>query len=191
MPFDGTCEQCGVVLTRRADTGRFPRFCSEACRGTLERRDIPERFWASVATAGPNECWPWVGNRNRAGYGRMGIGQALILAPRVSFFLAHGRLPEPHCLHTCDNPSCVNPAHLYEGTPADNVADAVKRGRKTDPPVHRGERAYTAKLTPDHVRDIRVAFANGVRQRDLAKHHGVDRHTIQRVVARKTWQHVK
>lgn len=191
MPADCTCEHCGSVFTRDGNIGRPARFCSDACSGTLARRDTPDRFWSKVAIAGPDDCWPWVGFRNRGGYGRMGVGSTLVLAPRVSFFLAHGRLPEPHCLHACDNPACVNPAHLYEGDESDNAADAVKRGRNRPPPLLRGELAHTAKLTTEDVRDIRSAFANGSPMRHLARRYGVDRHTIQRVVRRKTWQHVE
>lgn len=97
--------------------------------------NMSRRFWAKVDKRGPNECWPWTGNRKAAsvgdGYGRFWIGQQRVYAHRMSFALTQGEMPTSDVVirHTCDNPPCVNPRHLLAGTPRDNVRDMVERGR--------------------------------------------------------------
>lgn len=89
------------------------------------------RFWAKVDTAG--ECWPWTGARTEHGYGLLGLVGFTRKAHRISYFIHTGDLPEGmHVLHNCpggDNPACVNPAHLWLGTQADNLRDMSKKGR--------------------------------------------------------------
>jgi hypothetical protein len=95
-----------------------------------------ERFYAKVDTNGPEvrpglgPCHIWTAARNDNGYGVFHLvpdeGE---LAHRVAFLWAHGHWPRPHGLHHCDNPPCVNPAHIYEGTPKDNAQDKSARGR--------------------------------------------------------------
>ena len=86
-----------------------------------------ERFWSKVDKSG--DCWIWTGYRLPSGYGRFNIdGKRVEVASRVAFFWANGAWPRFAC-HHCDNPSCVNPSHLYDGTPATNMRDMVARGR--------------------------------------------------------------
>lgn len=90
-----------------------------------------QRFWSKVARRAPGECWEWIGSRFPRGYGRLKLNRKTAYAHRVSWELAHGvPVPDGLCvLHRCDNPPCVNPAHLWSGTMADNMHDRDAKGR--------------------------------------------------------------
>lgn len=89
------------------------------------------RFWGKVKVGLPNECWEWQGAPNPRRYGVLNIAKWRILAHRLSLMIHTGRFipSETHVLHGCDNPPCCNPAHLHEGTHADNMREAGERGR--------------------------------------------------------------
>lgn len=91
-----------------------------------------KRFWAKVDRRGADECWPWTASVNNHGYGRISTTRAAgpVFAHRASYALANGALSEGQIVcHRCDNPRCVNPAHLYAGSYAQNTADMMSRGR--------------------------------------------------------------
>lgn len=154
---------------------------------TMNQQDI-DRFWSKVDKSG--ECWLWVGKLHRAnawGYGRIHMAGKSYKVHRLSYLLAHGDLPEDKCVcHTCDNPRCVRPDHLFLGTHADNVRDRNHKGRQVV-----GEGITTSHLTADQVRYIREAYASGCKlQIELARELRVDRRTIGRIVHRQLWQHI-
>lgn len=130
-------------------------------------------------------CLIWTGATDPKGYGRVNArtyGDSL--AHRVVFAAAHGGIAsDVHVLHRCDTPACVNPAHLFAGTNADNMQDCSRKGR-----MHPGERTASARLTADAVRAIRAA--RGESQASLAKRYGVGQNCIHKVLTRKTWRHV-
>lgn len=155
----------------------------------LEPR-LLKRFWSRIDKA--DECWPWVGGTNPAGYGLLWLcGENrrtyLILAHRLSYFLATGVDPgDKHVCHRCDNPPCCNPDHLFLGTDADNVADMDRKGRRRN-----GKPAkHNATLTPEMVRQIRERRAAGETTYALADAFGVDRRSIGRLLRGLTWSDI-
>ena len=159
---------------------------------TTEVRINPDRFWAKVdMSGGLFACWPWTGQRTRTwgGYGMVSAGWPLrkIKAHRIALQLSLGRpLGVGLCAcHHCDNPPCCNPAHLFEGTPADNHRDMVSKGRGPT-----GTRNPAARLSEADVLAIRRA-SESVPRRVLADAYGVDRSTISLIVSGRRWAHVR
>lgn len=154
-------------------------------------RTLEERFFEKVKKS--SGCWHWVGCKNAGGYGCMrSTNNATALAHRISWQLARGTIPPGmDVLHTCDVPDCVNPAHLFIGDAATNMADMAMKGRhrsKTKPSsVARGESHYAAKLTTELVAYIRERAIRRGAQRSLARELGLSEATISLVVRGKRW----
>lgn len=151
----------------------------------------PHYDWLVTAVANhkTDECLIWPFPVTAAGYGRLRINGRKFLAHRVAYFLRHGEYPMPHGLHTCDNPPCINPDHIYPGTPKENNRDMMARKRNRQP---RGERQACAKLTDDAVRQIRNLYASGeFSQTSLATMFGVHQTRISSITSGKRWTHVK
>lgn len=161
-------------------------------------RPLAERFWEKVTKSDDlNGCWLWTGYRNRTGYGTIGPGgqhRSDVLATNVSWELHNGPIPDGlNVLHNCpggDNPACVNPAHLWLGTHADNMADMVAKGRASHVVRVRGSSHPRALLTEEQVREIRRRYKghNNPPQRVLAAEFGVDQTTISSVLHGR-WKH--
>lgn len=144
-----------------------------------------KRFWMQVDKRGPDECWEWQGSPTVHGYGRIRAGGRERSAHAVALEIATGE-KQPDGMdtcHTCDNRTCVNPAHLYWGTRAQNMADAVARKR-----TPWGERHGMAKLTVVQVVEIRHYRANGATVPDLAQKYGVSVRVVYDIVAGRQWK---
>lgn len=176
------CERCGrafhVKPSRLKRTST--RFCSWACRKA--ESSAPDRFWDCVKICGPDECWPWRAGTRVRGYGGLTFEGKPRLAHQVAFRLTRG-FYAPYLRHSCDNPICCNPAHLLEGTHADNMADAVARGRRPH-----GEAMPGAKLTEAEVRAIR-ADPRSIKQ--VAMAYAIDTARVSRIRSRKLWKYVQ
>jgi hypothetical protein len=152
---------------------------------------IEHRFWPKVAIGAEDECWEWQAYRNPKGYGiiRPSRSTTFLVASRVSWELTHGPIPEGLCVcHSCDNPPCCNPAHLFLGTKADNAHDMYAKGRR---PTVYGEATANAKLTEDLVREVKRRYS-GKRGEviALAREYGIHPGTLLDVLRGRTWSHV-
>lgn len=166
-------------------------------------------FWSRVDKSpglGPEgECWPWTGTRNQNGYGVVTVDGTRQRAHRVAWAITNGPIPEGlHACHHCDNPPCCNPAHLFLGTPGDNMADMNAKGRHAPgtttgdrngmrarpDSVPRGSHNGSAKLTEADIPEIRAALARRELQSVVARRYGVSEPTIARIRKGENWRHV-
>lgn len=154
----------------------------------VSAKDV-DRFWLNVDKRDSDECWPWTAgvNIHRGGYGRFWLKRIPYRTNRMAYWLHYGIDPaEQDACHSCDNPPCCNPVHLFRGTRADNLDDMTRKGRRI-----RGEQHGIAKLTEDQVREIRRSYVpRKIGSNQLAKRFGVCPMTILNVVKGKIWTHV-
>lgn len=149
-----------------------------------------DRFWAKVDGHEPDKCWNWTGCA-LFGYGQFRHNGRTTRANRIAWQIANGPIPAGMVVcHTCDNPTCVNPAHLFIGTHADNVADKMAKGRYRNG-VTRGEAHGKHILSENDVLEIRRMYRNGgYSYADLGQRFHVSRMQIGRVVTMKAWGHL-
>lgn len=144
----------------------------------------PADFWARTKPV--KDCIEWQGMTEYEGYGLVRYHMKMWRAHRLAWFLTFGTINAklPVC-HTCDNPRCVRPSHLYQATQKQNILDKVNKGRQAT-----GEKHGASKLTEDDVRSIRELRELGVSVHVLTQIHGVSDPTIRAVCDRRTWRHV-
>lgn len=150
--------------------------------------DLSKRLREYAPPGRPDECWPWTGGLNK-GYGVIAVhGSKVRIAHDVAWEIHHQRkLPRGMVIrHTCDNPQCVNPAHLLLGTHGDNCDDKVSRNRQA-----KGEGHGVSVLTEPEVRSIRALCAAGHTQRSVAGQFGVSQGAISLIVRRKMWAYLE
>lgn len=137
-------------------------------------------FWQRVTKT--ESCWLWSRGHSKAGYGRVWFLGETRDAHRVAWEITYGHIPDNlFVCHTCDNPGCVRPEHLFIGTATDNVHDMYAKGREV---------SGRAKLNEQQVRSILMAYLNGVTPSLLAKQYQVDRSSVYNILYGKTWKHV-
>lgn len=139
------------------------------------------KFWRQVKRNGL--CWEWQGAKSRLGYGIVCVDGISVRAHRVSYVMAFGSIAtDKIACHTCDNPSCINPLHIYEGTDMDNVTDCIIKGR-------RGKGGLSRKLTADQVSEIRQEYAEKkASAMVLARRHHVGLSIIRKLVSGQTYK---
>ena len=148
--------------------------------------ELIERFEAKFQKT--EGCWNWTASTAGKGYGQIKLPgtRRQIYAHRLSWLIYKGDVPDGHqVLHNCDNPKCVNPAHLFTGTGEDNLQDMKQKGRHLY-----GERNNQSKLTDDKVRQIKACLAAGMSQRRVAKAFDVIQSTISKIHRGRRWAHV-
>lgn len=137
------------------------------------------RWWSFVRTDTYDRCWPWRGSTDQCGYGMFWLNGKTIHASRAYFLVHDKEIPSGlEVCHVCDNPRCVNPRHLYLGTPAQNAGDREDRGRANRP----------CKLTESKVRVIRGWLQKGIKASSLAQQFGVTYRTIKYIADGITWR---
>lgn len=158
--------------------------------------EITEDFWARVDRGSPDKCWEWKAGRNGKtklqSYGVFWACRIRHKAHRFAFEISIRKLKHGELVcHTCDNPPCCNPAHLYAGSNRDNVLDCIKRGRRN---MERGTKRYNAVLDDRKVREIRQRYqkrkVGGMGIDRLAEIYGVGRTMIYAIIMRRRWAHV-
>ena len=174
-------------------------------KASLKGESVERRFWSRVTKS--DDCWTWTGPRTEDGYGRLWGIHCQVRAHRLSYEIHVGPIPDGlWVLHRCDNPPCVNPAHLFLGTVVENTADMHAKGRanlparsganhwtrKSPDRIARGQAMGRSHLTDAVVAEILTRFsAGGVTQRELARQYQVGHKNLNLILKRKTWKHVQ
>lgn len=159
--------------------------------GTTEKQNwtlksLPQRFWSKVdKTTSKKGCWLWTGAKTFSGYGKISFQSESRTATHVVWFLTYGIFPTLDILHDCDNPPCVNPAHLHEGTHAQNMQEGFERNR-----FPQGENRNFAKLSNHQVLEIKKRLDAGNSISALATDYHVSYSTIMRIRNGNTWKSV-
>ena len=146
------------------------------------------RFWRYVEKT--DGCWLWVGgSKSQKGYGKIEIKGKHKLAHRLSYEIHKGPIPDGLLvMHSCDNPSCVNPDHLSVGTQSQNILEAFAKGRKNAVPPHVfGESCGASKISEKVAIEI---LASKDPSKALMARYGVSKSIIQRLRAGDTWKHL-
>lgn len=190
------CIICGTIVRTFPSLARRKKYCSVSCKNlgnALRARPEADRFWEKVDTSGGEDaCWLWTASLDGKGYGqftRRDRSQAR--SHRIAWEFTHGPLTSDQVLcHTCDNPRCCNPAHLFIGTQADNIADMHKKKRWSPTPSP-GSRNGNARYTEDQVREIRRLRAEGMSRAEIAARFGVTVGSIKNILSKARWKHVE
>lgn len=189
------CE-CGVEIIRRGVTvkGGWTKSCGclkvessskEMAKMQLKKHGTIEDRFLSRFTKVVSECWFWLAQKDKDGYGILSGNNSNTRAHRYSFEKYNGKILSGNVIrHTCDNPSCVNPKHLLQGTTKQNCEDMLER--KRDCMI--GSRNNKAKLTENDIPKIR---ADSGTINSIAEKFNVSCSTIKRIKSRKQWRHVK
>lgn len=141
-----------------------------------------KEHWSRYVTEQPEgACWIWQGSKDKDGYGKFCHDGKHLRAHRASYEIHKEQIPKGKMIcHTCDNPSCVNPEHLFLGDSRINTIDMVQKNRGS-----------LQKLTPADVLKIRVLLADGLGVEDIAVMYGVHPYTIRRIRNGRRWGHVE
>lgn len=159
--------------------------------------DLQERIKKNSAANSQSGCWDWVKGKNKDGYGKVKYAQRDLSAHRAAWLAFRGPIaPGMLVCHKCDNPSCVNPDHLFLGSPQDNMDDKMAKGRWRGGPQFWekgkcGAVHHNAKLDERKVVQVLAMFREGRAAVDIAKQFGVSDTVVIRIRENKAWKHVQ
>ena len=166
-----TCPHCSKELPKGGSAKTHIRFCG---------RDWKADFWKKVDINGPTECWPWMASRKPRGYGHFVVMKKDHNAHRLAYELQRGPIPSGmEVMHRCDNPPCVNPAHLFVGDHGDNMRDMLRK-----------ERRSTERLKASQVREVRKLLGT-MPQKEIAEMFNVKEGVISGIKNRQSYRFVE
>lgn len=195
--------KCSVELCHRTARGRG--LCHRHYKRLMKHGDVSHitirkpkdlllSIFARTEIKGDADCWEWGGPRypGRFGYGKASSAKDgnVIVHRYVYSRLVADIPPGMLVLHRCDNPPCVNPAHLFLGTHQQNMDDMKAKGRSRSIHRLRGSSSKSAKLRDEDVIAIKKAFLRGGRNFALAREYGVHPDTIARIRRGIYWSHI-
>ncbi|MDX1532835.1 MAG: HNH endonuclease signature motif containing protein [Nitrosopumilaceae archaeon] len=207
------CEKCGKEkMVYRASTQNPPKCCSYECLNKwrsdfmkernknqfrlkdLSKNELKEHMLKRIRKhiRTKDSCWIWIGAKDKNGYGLMPSGLKGDQFPerrvhRIIWHLFNSPIEKGKVVcHKCDNPSCVNPEHLFIGLPKDNTEDMLKKGRGI-----KGETSPSSKFKEKDIKEMRKKFNQGVRPLNIMKEFNISRQHLHSIVTFKSWQHVK
>lgn len=177
-------DYCKMHLKRFKRNGSPERVRRTFLKGS---GDTPEdRFWCRVSRGDMDKCWEWQGYTSALGYGVVWCEGKLRKAHRAAWFYLHGVFPVKCLLHKCDNPKCVNPHHLFEGTVAENNQDKVLKNRQS-----KGVRSNRTHLKDSDIRAIRNRYQpRKITHQMLATEFHISTRTVYEIVKRRGWKHI-
>jgi hypothetical protein len=165
----------------------------KTCGCSNKPKDPVDNFEKHFEMKSPFECWNWNAHKLTSGYGHWQINHSKYnkhwLTHRFSYFSYKDNTlsDEDIVCHTCDNPSCVNPEHLFKGTQQDNIDDIINKGRG-----QKGSKVTNSKLNEDDVIEIlRLLSEKKLKQTEIAKRFGVGDNIISNIKNNKAWKHVE
>jgi hypothetical protein len=156
-------------------------------RNIQAQERIIKRFESRINKGNPDDCWEWIGRKDSNGYGRIDIDKKPKLAHRIAFKIANGFDCESVC-HSCDNPPCCNPNHLWAGNPKLNAEDRDKKGRSKFLKPRKGSFNPASKLSEEQVKCILSSNEKGV---ELAIKYDVSKTAIYKIRNGENWAYLK
>lgn len=186
----GSCEVSGCsrgLIARGLCTLHYQR--ERRSGAPMERKSVEDRFWEKVEVPVlpqgellPEDCWTWIGGHSRYGYGVFWNGERMTAAHRHAYESANGPMADGlFACHRCDNPTCVNPAHIFAGTPGDNSRDMASKGRAN---------GFQPRLSEVDVAEIRRAASEGEPQKSIADRFSVTQSTVSRIASMQRRKYV-
>lgn len=147
----------------------------------------PDKLWSKIDIGLENECWMWKGCQSTAGYGVIRINYILKYAHRLAWELHNEKSipPKISVCHSCDNPPCCNPDHLFLGSQADNMRDAKNKGRMPHGVLHHG-----TDLTEKDIRKIRYLGQTDIPHQEIGDYFSISRMSVNDIIHKRTWGHI-
>lgn len=217
MAIPVPCANCGVVMMMQPSHIQLRgtrNYCSRACFKEFRAKQydnseyVKERLMSNIKVNEATGCWEWQKGKGHWGYGSTYYKGRGMHTHRLSYIIFKGEIEDDlFVLHHCDNPPCVNPDHLYTGTPKDNSRDMMDRGRhprtggkgdrhgrRTKPEAWKdfnlGSRNPKAKIREEQVKEIILLKQSGMSTKDLSQMFDLDKSQINRICNRTNWGHV-